>query len=128
MTKMGRPLTREVDFDFIKKLIDKGFTISEASEILKLPIDTMQYYARTRKLGKFSRYRKGTDDDRIMITMKACGESATEASKILGIAQPKVWIRYKVINDNKRAKESRFRWLKKNYPTLYQDVKGVVKD
>ena len=122
MAKMGRPVKKEIDLEFLKKLIDKGFTIDESSKILNVPIDTMQYWVRTRNLGKFARYKKGFYDDAIRQAVRECQGNITLAAKHLGLKQPHVHLRYNnlVIFDIK--KEERYKWLKKYYPEVYANV------
>lgn len=113
MARTGRPLKREVDFEFIKKIIQKGFTVDEASLILNMPKNTIQYYTRTRKLGKFERYKIGKYDNQILKVMEDCNYSATEAAKILNLSQPHIYMRYKKLKDNQGKREERYQWLMK---------------
>ena len=124
MKKIGRPVKKEIDLDFLKKLIEKGFTVEESAKILDIPIDTMQYWARTRNLGKFARYKKGFYDDAIREAVKEFNGNISQAARHLGLKQPHVHLRYNnlVIFDIK--KEERYKWLKKYHSEVYANVVG----
>lgn len=106
-------LTRPINFELIKLMKLHGFTVNETAEYFNIPLDTLLYYTRTRKIGKFARYKKGKDDNRILDALEVKKLSQTEASKILGIKQCNISKRYKSLRRFRKLKEERYKWLQK---------------
>ena len=111
---------RNINFELLKMMRDKGFTVNETAEYFNCPLDTISYYMRTRKFGKFARYKKGKDDERILDALEVQGLSQTQASKILGIKQCNISKRYKSLKRFRELKKERYEWLKK-----WQDANAV---
>lgn len=120
-SKMGRPMTREFDFDLLQKMLNKGFTNYECAEYFNIPLITIQYYAKTRNMGKFSRYKKGFYDDEILKLMDTC-KNQTEVAEKLGISQSHVSRRYNRLKEFEKKKVERYKWLKKQKRDSAKDV------
>lgn len=104
---------RNINFELLKLMQQKGFTINETAEYFNCPLDTISYYMRTRKFGKFQRYKKGFYDDKIIDALEIQHLTQTEASKLLGIKQGNISKRYKALRKFRELKEKRYKWLQK---------------
>lgn len=123
MKKMGRPLKKNIDIEFLKELRDRGFTLEEISSILGgIPHQTIQYHARTNKIGRFSQYRVKERDIEIYNLMQEL-HNTTLVAKKLNIAQPTISERYNIYVRNMNLKKERFEWLNN-----FQNAKDVEND
>lgn len=121
--RTGRPMTRDIDFELLKLMVKKGFTLEETSQYFNCPYQTIQYYVRHKKLGTFKRYPKGKNDADIIRALEDEGKNQIQASISLGLKQNNISKRYKTIKRYRQLKEERFRWLQK-----WDTVKDVAKN
>ncbi len=105
-------LTRQINFELMQKMQEKGFTAKETAEYFNIPLDTLFYYRRTRKMGRFKRYKKGLYDDKIIDTLEVQHLTQTEASKLINYPQSHISKRYKKLKKFRELKEERYKWLK----------------
>lgn len=103
---------RNINFELLKLMHDRGFTVNEVAEYFECPLPTIQYYSRTRKWGRFKSFKKGWYDEEIMTRMKA-GMSQTQIASILNIPQSFISVRYKQLTNYERKKKERYEWLNK---------------
>lgn len=116
-------IKRDIDFKLLKGMIDKGFTLAEISSYFNCPYQTIQYYARTRKMGRFKQYRAGLDDDKILNCIDNLKLPQKEVAKRLGHTQPYISERYATLKKWQREKEERMQWLKEQ-----ESAKDVAKN
>ena len=121
--RTGRPLTRDIDFELLKLMVKKGFTLEETSEYFNCPYQTIQYYVRKRKYGWFARYLKGRNDDLIIQLLEVEHKTQSEAEQILGIKQCNISKRYNKLKKFRALKEERYKWL-----TKWESAKGVERN
>ena len=91
----------------------QGFTVNEVADYFNIPLDTLLYYTRTRKIGRFKRYKKGFYDDEIINLLENEKLTQTEASKILNIPQSHISKRYKSLRRFRQLKEERYKGLQR---------------
>ena len=111
---------RNINFELLKLMQEKGFTISEVCEYFDCPWQTIDYYTRTRKIGRFARYKKGKNDMRIIDALEVQHMTQTQAALVLGIKQCNISKRYNELKKFRQLKEERYQWLKK-----WQDANAV---
>lgn len=120
--RTGRPLKKNINIDFLKQLIEKGFTLRETAEILQVPFQTVQYHTRINKLGRFKFYTFKERDAQIIKLMEEY-KNSTKVAQMLGLKQPNVYKRYKQLMQNAKTKKERYEWLNN-----FLNAKDVEKD
>lgn len=113
-------IKHSLDFDLIKKMIDKGFTVKETANYFGIPEITLKYHVSNKGLGSFAKYGSKERDADIIRVVELYNGNTTKAATELKMAQPNVYRRYQILKQRQRNKEERFKWLE-------QYVKDIVK-
>lgn len=114
---------KKLDVELLKEMMDKGFTLKEISDYFNRPSISIQYYARTRKLGRFKEYRFGKYDKDIIESIDNTKLTQMQIANKLNIPQSFVCKRYKQLKKWEQLKKERFEWLQS-----IQFVKDVEED
>lgn len=100
-----------INLDILKEMVAKGFTLDELKDYFKRPKISIQYYIRTRKMGRVKEYRFGKYDKEITNLINNSKLTQIEIANKLNIPQSFVSKRYKQLKKWEQLKKERFEWL-----------------
>ncbi len=104
---------KNIDLNLLQKMISKGFTPYETAEFFGCSYQTIQYYARTRKLGKFKKYYEKNWDKELLRLANVEKLSIYRIAKNLNKTYAIVYNRYKTLTERDKNKKERYQWIKK---------------